>query len=461
MKCICGIEIEFNGDNCGNIDCLYKLANLMIGDVDQDNKVIKYIKENQESSANLIFLISESTSLDPKPDHFSIDDVHVVFKKENRFYYMELMKKIIKLNSDIEIICEYGEKFYYIMRYFITSTRKRIITSNAEKEFNCYKIYHEYEKENEFEIKIKNSNYCYLFHGSPIGNWYSILANDLQVYSGTSKMTTGQAYGPGIYLSDNYNTSNNYSKGQGVLGVYQVVGLKETYKKTQNIYVIPNKQLLILRYIIINGNMSKIQTDELIFNKKAKLVKKTLSVSEFISTHFNDKVNVEQRKAIQLSNTSNKRLMKEYQNLLTDGKKYGINVLLDNENLTKWFVQLYDFPLDTEFYKDFIKLPKNKQKILLEIEFEKSYPFKCPFIRVITPRFCIRTAHITSGGSICLESLTPSGWSAAMNIESVLIQIKTLIIEGNGRIDFTNQSPYQYSMAKQSFEQVARAHNWI
>jgi len=73
-----------------------------------------------------------------------------------------------------------------------------------------------------------------------------------------------------------------------------------------------------------------------------------------------------------------------------------------------------------------------------EIFFTDSYPFEAPFIRVVFPRFSFRTGHVTIGGSICVESLTPSGWSSARSIESYLVEIISLINAGEARLDLSN-----------------------
>ena len=62
-----------------------------------------------------------------------------------------------------------------------------------------------------------------------------------------------------------------------------------------------------------------------------------------------------------------------------------------------------------------------------------------PFFRVVWPRFRYQTGHVTVGGSICMESLTNSGWSSARSIESYFVEILSLLNEGKARIDFGNK----------------------
>ena len=41
-----------------------------------------------------------------------------------------------------------------------------------------------------------------------------------------------------------------------------------------------------------------------------------------------------------------------------------------------------------------------------------------------------------------MDLLTQSGWSPVNSIESILIQIRTEMVEGGGRLDLGNQRPY-------------------
>jgi len=64
--------------------------------------------------------------------------------------------------------------------------------------------------------KGKGKGSFYGFHGSAIGNWHSIFRNGLKNFSGTDKMSAGAAYGAGIYLASDANTSFGYmSAGAG------------------------------------------------------------------------------------------------------------------------------------------------------------------------------------------------------------------------------------------------------
>jgi hypothetical protein len=113
----------------------------------------------------------------------------------------------------------------------------------------------EYEfRYSQLEERIRDIQYrnrWYLFHGSPLGNWHSILRNGLRNMSNTAYMSTGAAYGSGVYLSDNLQVSYSYG-GHGkscCVSVVEVLADPEQYKKADGYFVIPDDKLLVVRYL--------------------------------------------------------------------------------------------------------------------------------------------------------------------------------------------------------------------
>jgi len=102
--------------------------------------------------------------------------------------------------------------------------------------------------------------------------------------------------------------------------------------------------------------------------------------------------------------------------------------------------------------------------VQLEMRFSAEYPHVPPFVRVIKPRFAFRTGHVTIGGSICMELLTTSGWAAVNDIESILIQIRSEIVEGGAQLDPTvftgGGAEYSESEAWDAFYRAAKGHGW-
>ncbi|KAL1458508.1 hypothetical protein WDU94_008652 [Cyamophila willieti] len=131
-----------------------------------------------------------------------------------------------------------------------------------------------------------------------------------------------------------------------------------------------------------------------------------------------------------------KRLMKE----LADIEKFKqasttppFTVELVNEKLDEWHVKVLTSSIDSssELYVDLKKL--KIPHILLHIEFPASFPFLPPFIRVISPS--IEKGFVMEGGALCLELLTPRGWSSAYSIESVIMQFTASVVKGHVSIN--------------------------
>lgn len=131
----------------------------------------------------------------------------------------------------------------------------------------------------------------YLYHGSAMRNWYSILRNGIKVCSGTKWMSAGAAYGSGIYLSDAISLSYGYSEqtGDSIIGVYEIYNLNK-YKKANNVYVVPQNDKILLRHLLFLpekshslSTMNMMQTTMQEYWKSRILVKKdTISRDEKI-----------------------------------------------------------------------------------------------------------------------------------------------------------------------------------
>jgi Poly(ADP-ribose) polymerase catalytic domain len=106
-----------------------------------------------------------------------------------------------------------------LLRWVITSNRAHLQRLAPEEQIPEMQTNMQFkfvssppEKEAEFQRLKKTSGSFWAFHGSQFSNWHSILRVGLKNYSGTAMMSTGAAYGAGIYLSPNSGTSSGYSR---------------------------------------------------------------------------------------------------------------------------------------------------------------------------------------------------------------------------------------------------------
>ena len=73
--------------------------------------------------------------------------------------------------------------------------------------------------------------------------------------------------------------------------------------------------------------------------------------------------------------------------------------------------------------------------ILLHAVFDDKFPYSPPFLRVVKP--VLNGGYVLAGGAICMELLTPQGWSSAYTVEAVILQIGATFVKGKARIIFS------------------------
>ena len=179
------------------------------------------------------------------------------------------------------------------------------------------------------------------------------------------------------------------------------------------------------------------------------------------------------------TSATTKRLMKELQNLQkvqesTNLAELGWYIDVEKiENVYQWIVELHSFhtfevkgkplPLADDMKK------QNLTSIVLEIRFNKDFPFSPPYVRVLRPRFLSLAAggggHIVMGGAMCMELLTNTGWSSVSSMESVLMQIRMAIAsepfarleQSRGRVGIAD---YGVGEAAEGYMRACRTHGW-
>lgn len=173
--------------------------------------------------------------------------------------------------------------------------------------------------------------------------------------------------------------------------------------------------------------------------------------------------------ASQGSRQASQVLMREMRNLLAlqgGGSAKALEIDMVNDSLYRWAVKMHadGFPegcsLRNELRRFGSEHPSGAGAVLMDVQFPNTYPMDPPFIRVVRPRFQIHTGHITIGGSVCMQLLTPSGWLPSVSLESVFVAIRSEMVEGGGRLDFSNKNDYSVSEAKEAFDRVAQRYGW-
>ncbi|OAA32645.1 Ubiquitin-conjugating enzyme/RWD-like protein [Moelleriella libera RCEF 2490] len=163
------------------------------------------------------------------------------------------------------------------------------------------------------------------------------------------------------------------------------------------------------------------------------------------------------------------REIKELQKIQSKQSMTELGWYLDTSkvtNLFQWIIELHSFDADLPLAKDMDQ--RGCRSIVLEVRFTSSFPISPPFVRVIRPRFLPFSqgggGHVTAGGAICSEMLTNSGWSPAMSMEKVFLQIRLGLCdtERPARLEKVSSlsQDYGFREAIDAYRRAALAHGW-
>ncbi|XP_061738527.1 ubiquitin-conjugating enzyme E2Q-like protein 1 [Nerophis ophidion] len=157
-----------------------------------------------------------------------------------------------------------------------------------------------------------------------------------------------------------------------------------------------------------------------------------------------------------------RRLMKELQEIRRLGDHF-ITVELVEDNLYDWNVKLHQVDKDSALWQDMKET--STEFILLNVTFPDNFPFSPPFMRVLTPR--LENGYVLDGGAICMELLTPRGWSSAYTVEAVMRQFAASLVKGQGRIcrkAGKSKKAFSRKEAEATFKSLVKTHEkygWV
>ncbi|KAK7418088.1 hypothetical protein QQZ08_011375 [Neonectria magnoliae] len=152
----------------------------------------------------------------------------------------------------------------------------------------------------------------------------------------------------------------------------------------------------------------------------------------------------------------------------TDLRNLGWYINFDKlSNLFCWIVELHSFEDSLPLAQDMKRA--GCSSVVLEFRFGSSFPLSPPFVRVVRPRFLPFAqgggGHVTIGGAICSELLTNSGWSPALSLEKVFLEVRTNLcdLERPARLDtgpVCGTRDYGMGEAVDAFRRAAESHKW-
>lgn len=145
------------------------------------------------------------------------------------------------------------------------------------------------KREAEFQALKRRHGSMFAWHGSGSGNWHVILRTGLRNMSNTQFMSTGAAYGSGIYFATDSATSLHYctdSKSTApltiphasywpksmfgsslkCLALCEIIDKKEDftkYKDASGILVVPREDIVTTRFFIVNPDQVNVSSEKL------------------------------------------------------------------------------------------------------------------------------------------------------------------------------------------------------
>ncbi|CAM9614435.1 unnamed protein product [Laminaria digitata] len=141
-----------------------------------------------------------------------------------------------------------------------------LVTGTAEREAKFQQMKRDAAKDG-------SAGSFFAFHGSSADNWHGILHLGLKNMSGSKYMTSGKAFGSGIYMAEKLSVALLYAKrtskphwpkarntGEAVIvAVCEVVPRKlNTWEQnSQQYFVVPDEECVATRYLLINPDIAR------------------------------------------------------------------------------------------------------------------------------------------------------------------------------------------------------------
>ena len=392
---VCGEELNVKGlkkishccdEKCKNEYYTFVTDNRIIDLYNQDAQVFMFLLNVFVSGLTHPKVEQTFKPFPYIPNVTNINELKNIIPEE--LHVINHIKLMDKFNSsdDIELYKKLDKYSYCILKnaisnnYFSMSSRENVISNSSA-------IFIHINYSAEIENKFQQNHY--LFHGTSIYSWYPIIKNGLKVMSGTVLQANGAAYGNGIYFSDSFQFSLGYSQNRiksdtCVVGVFEILEDPIKYKKANNIFVIADDTVLLLRSLVIIKPGSKITGDiTKYFIKELPLQKKINKFSVGI--------------------LKNKRLDSEYKKLSNNQNIYisEINII----DQTKWEIE-------------FVKIKNNLIKI--ELLFS-NYPMSPPIIKMISNIKI--NGLIKDDGTIIIDLINPSSWKLTNNLTEICLYL--------------------------------------
>lgn len=158
---------------------------------------------------------------------------------------------------------------YNLLRYVLFTNRLLLNLVQADFMLDVpgslyqFAVFYNSEREQFFERWRETKGSVFAFHGSASCNWYSIIRNGLRCLSRTDYMSSGTAYGRGIYLSTRLDDALSHSsllsgwrngnlREYGVVAICEILSGERRFVSESCLVVPPeNENDVAIRYLIV------------------------------------------------------------------------------------------------------------------------------------------------------------------------------------------------------------------
>jgi poly [ADP-ribose] polymerase 6/8 len=209
--CLCRAELPsgLKPATCDGRLCVMQMTDIGIG-----TSLCAELRRDPAAADLLLSLFSSAIGtqfLTPRPPHLDDKTMIEILSK------LPPMLSLSGCSSDSDLCSVIGSDALGLLRWVVLSNRSYLMSlppglklAEFESSAQFMTLMSSPESEEVFSHLKALYGSMYLWHGSPVDRWHSILRNGLKNATNTSLMRVGAALGPGIYLARGSGTSQGY-----------------------------------------------------------------------------------------------------------------------------------------------------------------------------------------------------------------------------------------------------------
>lgn len=118
-------------------------------------------------------------------------------------------------------------------------------------------------------------------------------------------------------------------------------------------------------------------------------------------------------------------------------REHGVELALsdpEGEDLRVWTLRILTSGVDATSTLGKALRTAGAQAIEFEMVVPRGFPVEPPLLRAIRPRFGQGSFFVHQYGALCLEILSKQGWTPAMPLAQLGVQVKAMMSQGSGHI---------------------------